>query len=87
MAQLTRTDGTKIRRRREDLRLTVDQVVAKLAEHGTTLNPASLSNIELNHRQPSIPLLAAIERVLGVEPGAFDQDPPKRKRKKTAVAS
>lgn len=83
MAQLTRTDGTKIRARRELLRMTIAQVVAKLAEIGTPRHRDTIYNIE-NGKQPSIPLLAALEQVLEVEPGAFAPDPPKRRRRKSA---
>ncbi|WP_066360328.1 helix-turn-helix domain-containing protein [Herbidospora mongoliensis] len=84
MAQLTRTDGRKIRKRREDLRMTIAQVVAKLAEHGTPRHRDHIYRIETSSKQPSVELLDALEQLLEVERGAFAPDPPKRRRRATA---
>lgn len=69
MAQLTKVDGDKIRLRRENCRLSVDQAADLIDCH-----PATLSNIELGHRQPSIELLARIEKALKAAPGDFVLD-------------
>lgn len=68
MAQLTQADGTKIRRERERQELSVDELVARLAEEeGLVRHPDYIRNIELGHKQPSPKLLGSIARVLRVE--------------------
>ncbi|MFI6496819.1 helix-turn-helix domain-containing protein [Nonomuraea typhae] len=67
MAQLTQADGTKIRRERERQELSVDELVARLAElENVHRHPDYIRNIELGHKQPSVKLLGSIARVLGV---------------------
>lgn len=72
MAQLTRADGTKIRRERERRELTIADLVTRLAEdEGIERHPDYIRNIELGHKQPSAKLLGGIARVLGVDKGVL----------------
>jgi hypothetical protein len=65
MAQLTKVDGRKLRQRREELELTVNDVISLLAEREKrSIHPDHLRNIELGHKQPGIKLLGALCRVL-----------------------
>lgn len=66
MPQL-QADGKKIRRIRTRLDISVNELVAALAEHqGLPRHPDYIRNIELGHKQPSAELLGGIARVLGV---------------------
>lgn len=69
MAQLTKIDGRKIRKRREDLLLSVKRAAELIGCH-----PDTLRNIQLGHRQPSIELLARILDVLEADIDDFRLD-------------
>ncbi|MEV4458502.1 hypothetical protein [Microbispora sp. NPDC049633] len=76
MAQLTKVDGRKLRRRREELELTVNDVVQALAEREKrTIHPDHLRNIELGHKQPGVKLVGALCRVLSSNRSEFLADP------------
>lgn len=75
MAQLTKVDGLKIRARREELELTVADVVSLLAkQEKRTVHPDHLRNIELGHKQPGVKLLGALCRVLSSNRADFLAD-------------
>lgn len=66
MGQITRADGAKMRLAREAADLTVDELVAALADReGIERHPDTIRNAELGHSQPGIKLLHAYARVVG----------------------
>ncbi|MEV1201688.1 helix-turn-helix domain-containing protein [Microbispora rosea] len=76
MAQLTKVDGRKLRQRREELELSVDDVVQALAKREKrSIHPDHLRNIELGHKQPGVKLFGALCRVLSSNREAFLADP------------
>lgn len=57
-----------IRALRDAHGLTLPQMAARIAEHGVTVTPDSLSNVELGHKRASKPLMTAWARALGIKP-------------------
>jgi transcriptional regulator with XRE-family HTH domain len=65
-------DPEKLRRWRDESGLSREQVCSRITEQGeVTLSFPWLAALEggYNHRQPSVPLLAALARFYGHEPG------------------
>jgi transcriptional regulator with XRE-family HTH domain len=75
--QLTRADGYKMRKLREEADLTVEELLRALEEkEGIKRNASTIYNAELGHSQPGFKLLNAIARVLGVPREALLADEP-----------
>lgn len=65
MGQITRADGTKMRRAREEADLTVDELVAALKDReGIKRHPDTIRNAELGHSQLSVRVLHAYARIV-----------------------
>jgi DNA-binding XRE family transcriptional regulator len=72
-------DGPEMRLARERAGLTVGQLVERLAQQGVERHPDTIRNCELGNYQPSLEVLDAYARVVGVERVALLKDEPEAK--------
>lgn len=66
--------GEKLRRIRASMNLTLEQIIERLDYKSSPLHPTNISSMERGEREPSLPLLLAYARLIGISTDVLIDD-------------